>query len=353
MMILSFRNPRPDLFGRRQAGFTLIEILVVIAIIGVLMALLLPALSMVREAARRNQCAANLKQIGVALLGYHATNDCFPPAVVVTAPRSGGILWHGWSIHYRLIPYFDQGATFPAYNLDLPYSDVGNNAFRNVPFPYFLCPSDRNADSHRFDANHVNTNYGFNRGSWYTWGGIDHPVRPTGPFYPNSRTRLADIIDGTSNTIFASEVKARFPYVRNCRNIAYEPISAQPVPLPTDNPATLAGYQSCPSGEFKDTQHGEMIDGAAHHTGFTTAWPPNKKTGGTFGGKVYDDIDVVSNREQAGGPTFAAVTARSFHPGGVNSLFGDGSVHFMGTGIDGMAWRALGTIDGREPTPSY
>ncbi|MBY0588263.1 DUF1559 domain-containing protein [bacterium] len=334
----------------KHLGFTLIELLVVIAIVGLLIALLLPALSMVRESARRMQCAANMKQLGVALLNYHATHDCFPPAVVVTANRSGGVVWHGWSIHYRLIPYFDQGSTFPAFNMDLPYSDSSNLSMRNVPFGFFLCPSDVNADSHRFDANHVNTNYVFNRGDWYVWGGLDSSIRPRGIVYPNSRTRLADVIDGTSNTVFVSEAKARFAYVRNCRNIAFQPVSAQPQPLPSDAVDGIAGYTNCTSGEFKETEHGEMIDGAAHHSGFTTAWPPNKKTGGRFASNTYSDLDVVGIREQSGGPTFAAITARSAHSGGVNALFGDGSVRFIGNGIDGLAWRALGTIDGREPT---
>lgn len=346
------RHWSPKRKATTMSGFTLIELLVVIAIIGVLIALLLPALSMVRESVRRTECTSNLKQLGAALLAYHTTHDCFPPAVVVTANSDGSIRWHGWSIHLRLLPYLDPLAV-PEFDMNLPYADASNLTMRSSSVGYFLCPSDPKAYERRYDANHVNTNYGFNRGDWYAWGGLDSTIRPSGAFYPNSHTRIGDVIDGTTNTVFVAEVKCHFPYVRNCRNIAYEPISSAPQPLPSDDPSTIEVYTRCTSGEFKDTGHAEMIDGAAHHSGFTTAWPPNKKTGGSFGGKTYADMDVVGVREQSGGPTFAAVTSRSYHPGGVNVLMGDGGVHFIGTGIDGMAWRWLGTIAGGEATPSY
>ena len=77
-------------------------------------------------------------------------------------------------------------------------------------------------------------------------------------------------------------------------------------------------------------------------SGFTTAWPPNKVTPGQFGGMSVPDTDLIAIREENGGPTFAAVTARSFHPGGVNALMGDGSVRFIKSTIDGRTWRAWG-----------
>ena len=79
----------------------------------------------------------------------------------------------------------------------------------------------------------------------------------------------------------------------------------------------------------------------------TTAWPPNKQTPGGPG-NAYPDVDINSERERSGGPTFAAVTSRSYHPGGVNTLFGDGSVKFIKSTIDGMVWRGLGTVAGGE-----
>ena len=85
-----------------------------------------------------------------------------------------------------------------------------------------------------------------------------------------------------------------------------------------------------------------------NQSGFTTAWTPNKKTPGAFGGVPYEDIDLIAQREEEGGPTFAAITARSYHPAGVNVLMGDGSVRFVKDSIAGPVWRALGTVNGNE-----
>ena len=84
-----------------------------------------------------------------------------------------------------------------------------------------------------------------------------------------------------------------------------------------------------------------------HHIGFTTAWPPNKQTPGGPG-NLYPDIDIDSQRERIGGPTFAAVTSRSYHPGGVHSLLADGSARFVSNSTNGLVWRALGTVAGGE-----
>lgn len=93
--------------------------------------------------------------------------------------------------------------------------------------------------------------------------------------------------------------------------------------------------------------HNEWPESGSHHIGFTTAWPPNRRIRGGPSGE-YADLDITSKREKTGGPTFAAITARSYHPGGVNSVLGDGSVRFVKSTIDGRAWRALGTVAGGE-----
>ena len=104
---------------------------------------------------------------------------------------------------------------------------------------------------------------------------------------------------------------------------------------------TTANTMSPPTG------HTQWAEVAVHHIGFTTAWPPNKQTPGGPG-FTTPDVDLNSERERIGGPTYAAVTSRSYHPGGVNTLFGDGHVKFVKSSIDGMAWRALGTVAGGE-----
>jgi hypothetical protein len=96
--------------------------------------------------------------------------------------------------------------------------------------------------------------------------------------------------------------------------------------------------------------HTQWIEMSVHHNGFTTAWTPNRATPGGPG-LVRPDVNVLSVRERNGGPTFAAITSRSFHPGGVMSLLADGSVRFVPQAIDGIVWRALGTVAGGEVVP--
>jgi prepilin-type processing-associated H-X9-DG protein len=103
--------------------------------------------------------------------------------------------------------------------------------------------------------------------------------------------------------------------------------------------------------------HTRWTNGGVYHSGFTTSWPRNKQTTYTNTKALATgistslgivDTDIISINENDGGPTFGAFTSRSYHPGGVNSLFADGSVKFFKSSIDGMAWRALGTVQGNE-----
>jgi prepilin-type processing-associated H-X9-DG protein len=162
---------------------------------------------------------------------------------------------------------------------------------------------------------------------------------------------LAAITDGLSNTLFVTEVKTHQPYLLNCDGLRFAPVSAAAIPSPGETPASIAQYTSC-SGAISelraDSGHSEWEDGNTSQAGFTTAWPPNKVTPGRFGTTSVADTDLIAIREENGGPTFAAVTARSYHPGGVNTLFGDGSVRFVKSTISGLTWRALGTVSGGE-----
>jgi prepilin-type N-terminal cleavage/methylation domain-containing protein/prepilin-type processing-associated H-X9-DG protein len=337
----------------KHRGFTLIELLVVIAIIAVLIALLLPAVQAAREAARRISCTNNLKQIGLAAHNYHDAVGTLPLGCAVTFDKANNPIFQGWGITARILPYMEDQNKFNASNFSLANETPQNDTVMRLSVATYLCPSDGQNQVIFLDDGQPrnNTNYAFNRGDWYVWGVTSGAPQPNSPFRANQCVRLAGITDGLSNTLFASDVKTHTPYLLNCSGLSYSPLSGPKMPGPNDNPATIPQYTSC-SGSIAelrpDSGHSEWEDGNTSQAGFTTAWPPNKATPGTFGGVSVPDADLIAIREENGGPTFAAVTARSYHPGGVNTLFGDGGVRFVKNSIAGPIWRALGSVAGGE-----
>ncbi len=336
----------------RRRGFTLIELLVVIAIIGVLVALLLPAVQSAREAARRMQCTNNLKQMGLAIHNYESANGVLPPAFVLGKVGGTSLNGNGWSAHARILPYVEQNTVFNAMNLSIRYSTPDNLTVCQLTINSFLCPSEVKTQP-RTDAatgvvTHGVNNYGWNRGDWLVWGGLNTSNRA--PFDVNLGRRFSEITDGLSNTILASEVRTYQPNLNNCGALAN--VAPGNVPPATADPVTLVPqYDSgCSLGL---TGHTEWVDGAVHETGFTTAWTPNKKI--VRAADLSQTLDLMNWRESAvltnGGPSLGAVTSRSYHPGGVNALFADGSVKFLKDSISGTAYRALGTIGSGDIVP--
>jgi len=206
------------------------------------------------------------------------------------------------------------------------------------------CPSEVNPAPKVTATSHHNViNYGWNSGDWYAWGGfVGTPNRA--PFQVNLSRRFAEFTDGLSNTILAAEVKAYQPNLGNCGGLSSinNPTS---VPPPSADPYAVAPEYNA-GCTLSLTGHTEWVDGAVHETGMTTAWTPNKRT--TRAGAPGQDLDLIGQSYSKGGPTFAAVTSRSYHPGGVNVLFGDGSVKFLKESINPASWRALGSIGGGE-----
>ena len=347
----TFMTAPPEPSSRpRPSAFTLIELLVVIAIIGVLIALLLPAVQAAREAARRAQCTNNLKQIGLALHNYEGVNSVLPIGCIVTWASGNTPIFNGWGPLARIQPYVEGQNAFNACNFSIANEAPGNITAMGYVTGSFLCPSDGKSHTTYVDdgVNRANTNYGMNRGDWYVWGGLLSAAPPQSPFRVNVSVRFSELADGLSQTFFAAEVKSRFPYLRKCTGLVFQPVNGVPRPATNADPSIIAQYTSC-SGQVKpDAGHAEWEDGNTSQSGFTTAWTPNKRTPGLFDGVVYPDIDLIAQREEEGGPTFAAITSRSFHPGGVNVLLGDGSVRFIKDSINGMTWRALGTVAGSE-----
>ncbi|MBS0206460.1 MAG: DUF1559 domain-containing protein [Planctomycetes bacterium] len=333
---------------RRRRAFTLIELLVVIAIIAVLIALLLPAVQQAREAARRVQCKNHLKQLGLAIHNYESTMGCLPPtAVVVKLP--GGGLWTSYlGPHARILPYVDQANTFNAININLAYGDPANMPAVARVTQIFLCPSEPRREP-VVDVSFGTiggVNYGFSMGDWYVWAGPNGGPPTRSAFGVNLSRRMGDFVDGTSQTLMMSEVKNYQPYVRDCGALSniQDPTY---IPPPTADPQTVAPEYRSAGCTFLLNAHSQWAELTVHHNGFTTAWPPNKATPGGPG-NAYPDVDLNSQRERIGGPTFAAITSRSHHAGGVHSLFCDGSVRFVSSSVDGWVWRGLGTVAGGE-----
>ena len=331
----------------RHSGFTLIELLVVIAIIGVLIGLLLPAVQSAREAARRMQCSNNLKQLGLGLHNYESTNGVLPPALVLSGAGNAVTWFGGWGVHGRILPFMEQGPLFDAINFASHYETPQNLTVSGQVVSLFICPSEVNQEPLVEEEDGLilrfgPTNYGFNRGDWYVWGGFNAPEN-RGAFTVNRSRALADVRDGLSNSILAAEVKTYQPYYRDCGGLANvnDPSAAYPT---NADPLALVPEYAVGCGELHEG-HTEWPDGQVNQSGFTTAWPPNTKINA---GDPAIDLDINGQREKNGGPTFAAFNSRSYHPGGVNVLLGDGSVRFIKESVDGMTWRGLGTIRGGE-----
>ncbi|SIO56237.1 prepilin-type N-terminal cleavage/methylation domain-containing protein [Singulisphaera sp. GP187] len=329
-------------------GFTLIELMVVIAIIAVLISLLLPAVQAAREAARRSQCTNNLKQLGLAVHNYEQIWGGLPPSALVIR-QPGGALWTSdYGPFARILPHIEQMAIANSFNMNAAYGDPGNMTATALTIQTFICPSEVRSDRENNGTFGVvgPTNYGFCLGDWFVFAGPDGGPLPRCAFGPNISRNWAAFTDGTSNTLLMSEVKNWQVNVRDCGKLSLinDPNN---VPAPTADPATVAPeYQGTGCG-VKVEGHCEWPEVAVHHIGMTTAWPPNKKTPGGPG-FATPDVDLNSQRERIGGPTFAAITARSYHPAGVNALLGDGSVKFVKGTVNGWIWRGLGSVAGGE-----
>ncbi len=308
-----------------RAGFTLVELLVVIAIIGVLMGLLLPAVQMAREAARRIQCTNNLKQMGLALHNYESAKRAFPAGFIsqVTGSWSGGgndgvpEAGPGWSVFARLMPYMEMGNLHDTINFTLPIADPINQVARRTLIPGYLCPSDTWRDL----VTVWPTSLGVTDLAPLSYagcvGGGDPANAPrytamyeetpfNGIFHRNVPVRVAEITDGTSNTIGLGERASMF------------------------TPNGWAG----------------VIPGA--RTVFSPWWA--QRRGQAVGATSRPAITMVSCHVRTGGPSAPTGSPGGFwspHSGGCLFLLMDGSTHTVATDVDINIFRAMaGRNDG-------
>lgn len=331
--------------SNNNRGFTLVELLVVIAIIGILVALLLPAVQAARAAARRLNCQNNMKQLGLAALNYESAQGALPPGIVLSKD-------YRWSAQARLLPYLEQGNFFERIDLQQDYhllgidgqlyssEDEALNAgiLKAERIEALMCPSEER-DEVRLDeqgrARDYPLNYGMNRGVWLVYDPSGQ-LKPEGALDPNRPSKFKQFTDGLSNTLLLAEVRAYTSYHRDGEHSDT---------TPPNSPAAICSLSNDGRNPPRTSGHSEWIDGRVHQSGFTAAFTPN--TNVMCDG--VENIDWVSTREGVnGGKTFAAVTARSYHASAVNVAMADGSVHTISDDIELLVWRSMATRAGGE-----
>jgi len=340
----------------RPVGFTLIELLVVIAIIAVLIALLLPAVQSAREAARRAQCINNLKQIGIALHNYHTAMDSFPPGSSVGPYAMGQTYnWNNWSAQALLLGYVEQGVVYNSINFSLaPFAnnlDGGGgtsgsaNTALAIRINSFLCPSDPKA------GQQFTNSY---QGSMGTTIGYQTQTKSTGLFAETQGHNLRDVTDGTSNTVAFSETvvgdtgKANYNYRGNGLLNVGGGQNWYVLDISADVPNIMSVLNQCNTAyAAKSTSYdgwqcaGEYWAwGTPGLTLFQTVVPPSSTQ--------YPWNTCRQDCAGCGVDSSHIVNASSFHPGGCNVLFCDGSVKFVKSSLAIQTWWALGTLANGE-----
>jgi prepilin-type N-terminal cleavage/methylation domain-containing protein/prepilin-type processing-associated H-X9-DG protein len=360
----------------RWSGFTLIELLVVIAIIAVLIALLLPAVQSAREAARRAQCTNNLKQMGLALHNYENSNGAFPPSGEST--YFGGVFGTptypetqfvdgSYSVLARILPFIEGGSSFNAINFSLDYNDLTGANFTGAStvINVYLCPSSVREGDTRDSIDPAEVALGVSSGFFGRGYGVQDygatcyvDIDPNGlqgglgssgtaPFrnklsradgmLHQGKTRLSEITDGTSNTIAIAEDAGRdaryqSPYIE--QDMIGSTPKGDPLIVQFNPPRNV------PTGQRRFWRWADA-DGS-----FGVSTQPNNK-GPIALARTPGDYEAPM-RTIEGSNSQNNDEAYSFHPGGINALFGDGSVHFIKESINIVTWRSLITLKGGE-----
>ena len=320
---------------RFRPGFTLIELLVVIAIIAILIGLLLPAVQKVREAASRMKCSNNLKQFALALHNYEGAQGSFPPVCTISQTAVSS----SYSAQALLLQYIEQDNLNKLIDFSQPFST--QVAVSGVRVPINVCPSEVNDKPNTSVPGivHYPLNYVASAGTWFQFDPVSGRSG-NGAFAVNQKVKIAGVTDGLSNTVAMSEAKTFTPLFRDGGN---------PAALNAPIPNTPADLIALGGPLVPDLGHSQWLNGIIIHTGFTHTFPPNTVVPVPANGTTYD-ISFTSSRLglTVTQPTYTAITARSFHTGGVNAALLDGSVRFVRNSIDRDVWRAAGTRAGGE-----
>ncbi len=313
-----------------RIGFTLVELLVVIAIIGVLVALLLPAVQAAREAARRTQCNNNLKQIGLAMQNYHSARGSFPAGMAVKIPEQCPIDCRGIGMHVVLMPYFEEGLieeTFSDFydaswgwaSWAMDVNGLVDNAVPFTPISAYLCPSVSRWD----DLPYRKDYFGVIGGAL-----LDPPDLPRGfrgfsytdgVMYANSFTRIGEITDGTSNTFAVGESIHGHPFGDGPNNINQPDGDGSGAPTQW----WLGGSVRNSPPDDRDQSCGRILLSTLH--------------------PVNSQLPVPLEDQDSNEVPFG-----SDHPGGAQFVFCDGHVGFIQDGIDINAYQWLSSRAGEE-----
>ena len=308
--------------GRR--GFTLVELLVVIAIIGVLVALLLPAVQSAREAARRMQCVNNLKQLGLGMHNYHATHETLPFAVADCCSPSHEV----WTT--MIMPFAEMQNIHDAFDFSAGFRSAVNQAAILIPVESFVCPSDEGAGDPILDSRHPH-----------------NPPRSMGLWYPVSMGPTHDGNSYTDACVFCEDVR---PSSDNwcCQgwNCGTNP-SPDGVYPPGSSVGMFGRYHN--AFRFEDVGDGlsntlMMGESLPRQCDFLCAYCTNFTT---F--RTGIPINHMTEPGEGSGDWRRACGFKSLHPGGANFAYGDGSVHFISESLDFRIYNHLGTRDGGEP----
>ncbi|MBA3313277.1 MAG: DUF1559 domain-containing protein [Planctomycetaceae bacterium] len=340
------RRLRRDIASsERRNGFTLVELLVVIAIVGLLIALLLPAVQYAREAARRTQCRNNLKQLGLAVHNYH---DTFGELPRLMYPTQGGKMWdwRGFGPHAMLLPFLEATPVYGRLDFKRWALDgASNDALGQTQFPVFLCPSDHQPrdDPGVNYALCLGTNIGFQND-----GVTLKAAEQNGVITGTVPVRFANVTDGTSNVILASEQIVGGFGDRQGRlaDYRYAPGSI-PAGMPNAFPEEgqlLAWGVICSAAERKSPRVARHWHrGLPGQTTFNTLLPPNSP--------IPNCSNHCADGCDSDGPGLFA--ARGRHPGGVHTLMTDGSVRWADDGIGLGVWHRLGARNDGETVGEF
>jgi prepilin-type N-terminal cleavage/methylation domain-containing protein/prepilin-type processing-associated H-X9-DG protein len=324
---------------RLARGFTLVELLVVIAIIGILVALLLPAIQAAREAARRSSCMNNLRQMGLAMLNYESTYKVFPPSDVVVPNSTTGLLTSSLelSVHARLLPFVEEASLRSLVNFSANYKHASNDTARMTRVAMFVCPSDGGENALSTPTVGAPTSYHANQGSGVVWSIPSNPTDPNFALWPpngvlirNGGVKAGDVIDGMSHTAAFAE-----RLIGDGDNGTVTEASDTFAPG-SRHPGVDKAYQDCLAVDVNDLSKQGFSD-----IGFPWIRSYHSTT-------IYYHNMPPNGRSCMYPPGQIMTTASSRHTGGVNLMMCDGSARFVSSEIGRVTWQAMGSRNGEE-----